>query len=122
MSLEVATWRSLKSIYLTITPIKNLVDAWIDIGDDEDVSLYITAYNQRHFLRRLVVRAFLEMDYAHRVQHLILDDFTDNSGWEGFPLVQFIGTTWLDWEYAWANLDHSISEFYRQRTRTLSSL
>jgi hypothetical protein len=72
MELDNITWRNLKSIYLTIQPIKKLVDGWCDLDGPGTKEAHITSYVYRHFLRRLVVRAFKELVWARKVHDITL--------------------------------------------------
>ncbi len=83
MSFEEITWRNLKSVYLIIKPIKELVDSWFDVRSGISKEAFITSFEQRYFLRRLVVRAFKEMLYAHQVREVVLAYSSRTSGWAG---------------------------------------
>lgn len=82
MELDNVTWRNLKSIYLTIPAIKKLVDDSFVAGTGSKEA-YITSYEARHFLRRLVIRAFKEMIHARKVRDIVLDWSVGGSGWGG---------------------------------------
>lgn len=84
MELDNISWRNLKSIYLTISPIKKLVDSWCDCGTSS-TEIYLTSFEARYFLRRLVIRAFEELYSNRKVKSISLSEASKTILWEGIP-------------------------------------
>jgi hypothetical protein len=56
------TWHTFKMIFLLNSEIFSLVCSWIDHAEP---STFITKWQQRYFLARLVERAFRELTHNH---------------------------------------------------------
>lgn len=88
MELDNITWRDLKSIYLTIPVIRKSVNGWFDGGSSSEKAIYITSYGARYFLRRLVVRAYKDLQWDRKVLSVVLDSASESTGWTGKTAYQ----------------------------------
>jgi len=142
MSMNRFAWRTLVDFYLRSPELFMLVTSWVD---DANPSEYITRWDQRFFLDRLVRRAFKELSdtkYYPGVEDVILQGEMGSisryrrkaTTYVRFPSQYHMVTcsaakarkvestlvkpSWLKYQYSWCEIDDLIARSFEKQAET----
>jgi hypothetical protein len=105
MSISHQHWRCLKKVFLESSEINKLVISWVD---DAEPTKFVTKWEQRFFLQRLVCRAYRELNFAKgksQIEDIVLAGNMVESR-KGRKYRSFIlPSQWLLFPYVWMSAE-----------------